>query len=185
MSTPHGFCHYCGAAYGEPLSSFPRRCPKCEAMVWLNPAPVSVLMVPIQHGDRTGLLVVRRGIDPGRGKLALVGGFLEAHETWQVGGKREVLEETGVDIGDASIEPLWFTSTDPKPNRVLLFGRVTTALRSSELSPLPENHETEERGVIFGGGGLEEVFAFSLHIEAVHRFFEGEAADAPHGFISL
>jgi len=39
------------------------------------------VLVPIVHGGREGLLVIRRSIDPGKGKLALTGGFLEEQET--------------------------------------------------------------------------------------------------------
>ena len=42
---------------------------------------------------KTGLLVIRRGIQPGKDKLALVGGFLEDHETWAEGGAREILDK--------------------------------------------------------------------------------------------
>src|SRR5688572_7889878 len=114
------FCSYCGKAFEPPLS-YPRTCGGCQVQIWANPIPVSVVLVPIVRDDRTGLLVVRRGIQPGEGKLALVGGFLEEHETWAEGGVREVREETGVIVPPDGLETFWFTSTSPKPNRVLLF----------------------------------------------------------------
>jgi NADH pyrophosphatase NudC (nudix superfamily) len=75
------FCGYCGVAFEPPLVD-PRRCRACSTQIWANPIPVSVVIVPIVRGIRTGVLVIRRGIEPGKGKLALVGGFLEEHETW-------------------------------------------------------------------------------------------------------
>jgi ADP-ribose pyrophosphatase YjhB (NUDIX family) len=71
-----------------------------------------------QRGDGRGggLLVVRRSSR--KGKLALAGGFLEEHETWAEGAAREVREEAGIAIDPAKLEPFWFTSTAPRPNRV-------------------------------------------------------------------
>ena len=51
-----------------------------------------------------GLLVVRRGITPGLGELALPGGYIGMGETWQEAGAREVWEETGLRLDPAEIE---------------------------------------------------------------------------------
>jgi ADP-ribose pyrophosphatase YjhB (NUDIX family) len=147
-------------------------------MVWANPIPVSVVLVPVVSGGRTGLLVVRRGIEPGRGKLAIVGGFLEEHETWQEGGAREVREETGVKIDASSLSPFWFTSTEPRPNRVLLFS-IAADVEAAHLAPFEPNTETLERGLVFGPDGLDEAFAFPLHAEAARRFFAERGLDGP------
>ncbi|MBS2014471.1 MAG: NUDIX domain-containing protein [Deltaproteobacteria bacterium] len=167
------FCSYCGTAYDStngPLA-YPRTCPSCKTQVWANPIPVSVVLVPVLKGDRTGLLVVRRAIEPRKGLLALVGGFLEEHETWAEGGAREIREETGVAVEADTLTPMWFTSTAPRPNRVLLFS-VAKAMDISALGPYAPNTETSERGLVFGPDGLEEVFAFPLHAEAARRFFD-------------
>ena len=57
------FCSYCGTAYASPLA-YPRTCAHCKTTVWANPVPVSVVLVPVQDAGRTGLLVVRRAIEP-------------------------------------------------------------------------------------------------------------------------
>lgn len=182
VPTKDRFCSYCGSAFPEPLA-YPRTCPNsaCKMMVWANPIPVSVVLVPVRAELGVGLLVVRRGIMPGKGKLALVGGFLEEHESWQVGGAREVMEETGVKVDAAKVEPLWFTSTEPKPNRVLLFS-VAPTLERSALSAFTPSSESEERGLIFGPAALEEVFAFPLHIQAAQRWFQAQGLAGPHRF---
>ena len=174
------YCSHCGTAFTEPLS-YPRTCPKCKTQIWANPTPVSVVLVPVNKQGRTGLLVVRRGIEPKIGKLALVGGFLEEHETWRQGGAREVFEETGLSIDAATIEPLWFESSSPRPNRVMLFG-VAAQVSKSALPPFQQNTETSERGVIFGPGGIEDVLAFSTHIEAAQKYFGARGITGPHGF---
>ncbi|HRI63548.1 MAG TPA: NUDIX domain-containing protein [Polyangium sp.] len=163
------FCSSCGTAFAD-TQTYPRHCKSCGLQVWANPIPVSVVLVPIVREGKTGLLVVRRGIEPGRGRLAFAGGFLEDHETWQVGGTREIQEETGVVVDASTLEPYWYTSTEPRPNRVLLFS-VAKPINAESLDPFKANHEVLERGLVFGPDGLEELFAFSLHVKAAQRFF--------------
>ena len=183
MKLKDAFCSYCGTKFAEPLS-YPRTCLGCAMEVWANAIPVSIGLVPIRAGDRSGLLVVRRAIPPGIGKLALPGGFLEETETWQHGCAREVREETSVVIDEARIEPLWFASSEPKPNRVLLFG-VAAELAAEALPPLVPNAETQERGIVFGPGGLDEVFVFSLHADAARRYFAARGIDRAHAFTRI
>jgi ADP-ribose pyrophosphatase YjhB (NUDIX family) len=174
------YCSYCGTQYPEPLA-YPRTCPGCKTTVWANPIPVSVVLVPVVDGTRTGLLVVRRAIEPRLGKLALVGGFLEEHESWQQGGAREVREETGAEIDVASSEPLWFASSEPRPNRVLLFS-TCAPIAASALPAFHRDAETAERGLVFGPDGLADVFAFPLHVEAAGRYFAARGTTGPHAF---
>jgi 8-oxo-dGTP pyrophosphatase MutT (NUDIX family) len=185
MLTRDSFCSFCGTAFAAPLA-YPRTCAQCQTQIWANPIPVSVVLVPVQAATGIGLLVVRRAIQPQLGKLGLVGGFLEDHESWQQGGAREVFEEAGVVIDPASIAPLWFASSSPKPNRVLLFG-VAPTIELVALPPFTPNHESTERGLVFGPAGLSEIFAFSLHVEAATRFFaqRGIAANAAAAFTAV
>lgn len=175
------FCSFCGTAYEPPLA-YPRTCTGCKTTIWANPIPVSVVLVPVVGDGRTGLLVVRRAIEPRKDKLALVGGFLEEHETWAEGGAREIREETGVIVDATKLTPFWFTSTAPRPNRVLLFS-VAPALDASALGPYVKNAETSERGLVFGPDGLDEVFAFPLHAEAARRFFAERSLSGEHAYV--
>ena len=176
------FCSFCGTKY-EAAAGYPRTCAGCKTQVWANPLPVSVVLVPVVKEGRTGLLVIRRAIQPGLGKLALVGGFLEEHETWQVGGAREVREETGVTVDAAKLTTFWFTSTEPRPNRVLLFS-VAPPMDVAALGSYAPDKETSERGVVFGPGGLDDVFAFPLHAEAVRRYFKEHAVTGNHDYVT-
>lgn len=183
------FCSYCGTAFTPPLR-YPRRCPSesCGMDVWANPIPVAVVLVPVQtvrEGvERTGLLVVRRAIEPRRGRLVPVGGFVEEQETWQAAGAREVFEEAGVTIDPAGLTPLWYTSTEPRPNRVLLFS-VAKTLQAATLPPFPQNVEASERGLVFGPAGLADVFAFPLHVQAAERYFAAHGQSGPHDFMPV
>jgi ADP-ribose pyrophosphatase YjhB (NUDIX family) len=172
--TRDAFCSMCGTKFPEPLA-YPRTCATCSTQIWANPIPVAVALVPVDGG----LLAVRRGIPPGVGQLALVGGFIEDHESWQAGCAREVLEETSVVVDPATITPLWVASTEPRPNRILIFG-VTAPV--AQLPALQPNAETLERGVIYGPGGLDTDFVFSLHAEAARRYFAAHGITRHHAF---
>lgn len=185
MNPKNTFCSHCGTGFAPSPLTYPRTCPNldCGAQVWENPVPVSVVLVPVTDQGRTGLLVVRRSIEPGSGLLSLPGGFVEAHESWQAAGAREVIEETGLAVDPDMLECLWFTSTKPSPGRVLLFSVSETlapwALTGSPFSPNPE---ASSRGIIFGAEGLDKVFAFPLHARAAEIFFWNRGIQCPHDF---
>ena len=165
------FCSACGTAYAPPLS-YPRLCanPACKMMVWANPIPVAVALVPVVHGGRTGLLVVRRGVEPRRGLLALVGGFVEDHERWQDAAAREVREEVHVEIDPTTVRLFDCVSTEPRPNRILVFA-TCAPVAAADFPPFVANTESMARGVIFGPDGLDPECAFPLHAAAARRWF--------------
>ncbi len=165
------FCSYCGTRFAD-TTAYPRTCTACGAQTWANPVPVAVVLVPVTDGARTGLLVVRRAIPP-VGKLALVGGFVEDHETWQACAARELREEAGVAIDPAALVPLWYASSAPRPDRVLLFS-VAPPIDASALPPFTPNPEASQRGIWFGAGttgGPDDELGFPLHAEAARRYF--------------
>lgn len=176
------FCSYCGMQFPE-LLAYPRTCANCAMQIFANPIPVCVVLVPIVDGNRTGLLVVRRAIPPAIGKLALPGGFLEEHETWRVGAAREVREETGVAIDAEALEPMWYASSSPRPNRLLLFS-VAREMRVEDMAPWVPDTECSERGVVFGPDGLDAELAFSLHVEAARMYFARRGMVGAHGFVA-
>jgi ADP-ribose pyrophosphatase YjhB (NUDIX family) len=127
--------------------------------------------------------VVRRAIPP-IGRLALVGGFVEDHESWQVCAAREMREEAGLVIDPAGLEPLWYASTAPRPDRVLLFSLAPT-VDASALPPFTANAEASERGIFFGAPGSEadDDLAFPLHREAARRYF-AQSGRSRVGFVA-
>lgn len=171
MPVHNSHCSYCGTAY-VPESAWPRVCANCGETTWLNPLPVALVMMPIIGKDgRTGLLTVRRGIEPQVGEIGLPGGFIEEGESWQQGAVRELWEETGLRADVAEVELADVLSA---PSHViLLFGRVKprpveelaelTAERVRTLS----NGETLELVVVDHAQPL----AFPLHTEMSDRFF--------------
>ena len=156
--TRNAHCSSCGHAF-QPQQSWPRTCAHCQQTSFLNPLPVVVMLVPVEGG----LLAVRRGIEPGRGKLALPGGFLNLDETWQEAGAREVLEETGVRLDPAGICEFAVRST---PDGALLVFGLAEPLAT--LPPLTPDAETEECLVLNGPTEL----AFALHTEIMAKYFQ-------------
>jgi 8-oxo-dGTP diphosphatase len=64
--------------------------------------PVAVTVDLVVLTIRNGVLcavVVERGVEPYRGRLALPGGFIRPDETLQEAAKRELAEETGLGTG--------------------------------------------------------------------------------------
>lgn len=70
-------------------------CLDCGHIAYLNPRLV-VSTIPVTEDG--GVLLIRRGFEPGRGLWAQPGGFLEVDETATEGAIRETLEETGLDV---------------------------------------------------------------------------------------
>jgi ADP-ribose pyrophosphatase YjhB (NUDIX family) len=85
--------HKYGEGYGS-LRSDMEKLAKDLAGSYDNPGTVVVPLVEVNGG----LLLVRRKLADGYGKLALPGGYQALGETWEEAGAREVLEETGVAI---------------------------------------------------------------------------------------
>lgn len=66
---------------------------------------VDIVILTIRR-DRLCALLVRRGGPPFEGRLALPGGFVDVEESLESAARRELGEETGVDIADAHLEQL-------------------------------------------------------------------------------
>jgi ADP-ribose pyrophosphatase YjhB (NUDIX family) len=88
-------------------------CPSCGFVGWANSVPAVQALV-----EREGmLLLVRRALDPGRGKWDLPGGFLREGEHPVDGLLRELQEETGLDVALGPFVGAWL---DPYEGRTVL-----------------------------------------------------------------
>lgn len=175
MPVQNSHCSYCGTAYA-PASAWPRACVSCGETTWLNPTPVALVMMPIIGTDgRTGLLTVRRGIEPQLGQIGLPGGFIEEGESWQQAAVRELWEETGLRADVSEVELADVLSA---PSFVILiFGRVKPRPIEDLAGLTPERlreisaGETQELVVI----DRPQPLAFPLHTELSDRFFAESA----------
>ncbi|GIX00433.1 MAG: hypothetical protein KatS3mg111_3765 [Pirellulaceae bacterium] len=94
LAEAYRYCPQCGTANPSPGQS-PLRCPACGFTVFFGPyTAVGAVLV----NDGGEVLFVRRARDPGKGKWGLPGGFVDAYETAEDALRREVTEETGLQI---------------------------------------------------------------------------------------
>ena len=151
-------CTFCGARFTRG-QAWPRRCGACGETSYRNPAPVAVAVQPVGEG----LLVVRRGIPPARGRLALPGGFIDFGEAWQAAVVRELHEETGLRRTPPAVRH--FETVSAPDGTLLIFGLLP------RLAELPasggESLETLGWEVLSGPAEL----GFSLHTAVAERFF--------------
>lgn len=97
MATSLNFCSRCGASlrYGDVPGEDRQRlwCDSCGHIVYVNPRLVVTTFPVTEAGE---IVLIRRGIEPGRGEWAQPGGFLEVDETVHQAAIRETWEETGL-----------------------------------------------------------------------------------------
>lgn len=152
-------CSFCGTRFLDHLT-WPRRCAYCGNVSYKNPLPVAVLLLPVDDG----VLVIRRGIAPHLGELALPGGFIEWKESWQDAAARELYEETGITVDPATISSYQVHSTSD--GMLLIFG-VGERVAAADLPPFTPTPECSERMIVTAPVSL----AFPLHTAVLSDFF--------------
>lgn len=161
----HDHCSYCGARWADGLS-WPRTCPGCGETTWSNPLPVAVVLLPVSHGDgRTGLVVVRRNIEPFRGDIALPGGFIETGESWRQAAVRELREETEL-LGNPDEVELFDVHSSFNGYSLLIFG-VLPPRPVESIPPSRPNEESMEWFVLTEPTRL----CFPTHTQAMADYF--------------
>lgn len=69
------------------------KCLDCSFEFFINAAAAVGVLV---SGPDGRLVLLRRAKEPGKGKLGVPGGFVDAFESFETAARREVLEETGL-----------------------------------------------------------------------------------------
>ena len=159
MYRQHSCCSFCGRPFLDG-QRWPRICGHCGSTTYRNPLPVALMLLPVDDG----LLVIRRGAAPRQGQLALPGGFIELHESWQHACARELREEAGVTIAPEDVRDFATRST---PDGYLLVFGLGPQLSAADLPSFRANHEAQGRLILTAPAEL----AFPLHTEMVARFF--------------
>ncbi len=88
-------CPRCAAAGFSTGEGPDLSCGACGFVYYLNPAVAVAAFVRDAQGR---LLLLRRALEPARGKLAPPGGFIDKLETAEAALRREVFEEVGLDV---------------------------------------------------------------------------------------
>lgn len=126
-----------------------------------HPIPVVVVIARVDGG----ILGIRRGIQPGKGKLALPGGYMDYGETVEEAVAREFHEETGVMIPSGSFVPFYVKSSSDR-SKVLIFMELVYDIGG--LPVFVPNDEVTELVVLRG----DEELAFPEQTVVVHDFFK-------------
>ncbi|MCV3271723.1 NAD(+) diphosphatase [Roseobacter sinensis] len=143
----HRFCSKCGSPSDMSQAGWQRRCPACAGTHFPRTDPVVIML--ITRGNS-----VLMGRSPGwpEGMYSLLAGFVEPGETLEAAVRREVFEETGVEVGRVS-----YLASQPWPFPAsLMFGCAGEAT-SGEITIDPVEIEDalwvsrEEMMAIFAG----------------------------------
>lgn len=90
------YCPKCGSPRFEAHDFKSKQCAACGFTYYYNPAAAVVAVIRNERGE---WLVARRGEEPARGTLDLIGGFVDPGERSEQAIRREIEEETGVRLG--------------------------------------------------------------------------------------
>lgn len=93
------YCPECGSSGFHEHNATSKRCGDCGFTYYFNPRAAVVAVIVNEANE---LLVCRRAKDPCKGTLDLPGGFCESFETAEESVRREVKEETGLEVEKAS-----------------------------------------------------------------------------------
>jgi ADP-ribose pyrophosphatase YjhB (NUDIX family) len=99
MDTAYKFCPTCGGALEQRIlkKGDPHRlvCGRCGFVFYLDP---KVAVGTIIRTEDSGLVLVRRAIEPGYGLWVFPGGYVDRGEEITAAAKREAKEEAGLDV---------------------------------------------------------------------------------------
>jgi NAD+ diphosphatase len=122
----HRFCANCGAATQPADGGHERRCPACHAHHFPRTDPVVIVRVT---DARERLLLGRQASWPA-GRFSVLAGFVEPGETLEEAVRREVLEESGVEVGDVG-----YVASQPWPFPSSLMIGFSASARGGEPKP--------------------------------------------------
>ena len=96
MTGDFNYCQRCGHELSEKEIEGRNRhyCPDCGFIVFLDPKVVAVVL--LEMDDK--LVMVRRGVEPEMGRWAFPSGYVDRGEVVEEAAKREVKEETGLEV---------------------------------------------------------------------------------------
>ena len=118
------FCPFCGEKLEKKDIEGRERlfCRQCVEPIYENPIPATCIVVSDEF-DR--LLLVKRNVEPQKGKWCLPGGFMELGETPEQAALRELKEETSL-IGEINLLLGAMANSNPVYNTVLIVGYLVT-----------------------------------------------------------
>jgi NAD+ diphosphatase len=129
----HRFCANCGAATELRDGGHQRLCPSCGASHFPRTDPVVIVRVT----DTADRLLLGRQARWSPGRFSVLAGFVEPGETLEEAVAREVLEESGVEVGEAT-----YMASQPWPFPSSLM--IGFNARATGGEPYPSDKELSE-----------------------------------------
>ena len=108
------FCPCCGSATESRAAGTKRHCVPCKRDLFTRTDPVAIVLV-VHPDDPTRTLLVRKPQYKPRTRHTCVAGFIEPGESAEEGARREVKEETNIDIDPATVR---FIASQPWPSNI-------------------------------------------------------------------
>jgi ADP-ribose pyrophosphatase YjhB (NUDIX family) len=138
-------------------------CPVCGAVYYANSAPCVSALVEDARGR---LLLARRAVEPWLGRWDCPGGFLEEGEDPLDGLRRELLEETGMEIGPARFVGIWMDRYGDAPDAVSTLN-IYWEVAVGDVAPVAADDVAELRWFASDELPSPDELAFSTVIDAL------------------
>ena len=109
------FCPHCGTGLEqtEVFNLVRPVCPQCDFVQFRDPKVAVIAFVT--HRDK--VLLIRRAVDPAKGKWALPGGYMDAGEMPEEALHRELDEEVGLDVTITRLLEIFPMESPGQPSR--------------------------------------------------------------------
>jgi ADP-ribose pyrophosphatase YjhB (NUDIX family) len=158
------FCPLCAVVLElRPESGRERlTCPACGFIYYHNPVPAAGGVI---CRDRQ-ICLVKRAITPRKGDWTLPAGFMEYEETAAVCAKREVAEETSLEVDTRELLGVYMGFDDPRQHAVLILYWMTERRRNEPVA----GDDAAEVG-FFSPEDMPENIAFRAHRDALEDIF--------------
>ncbi|MGW8249128.1 MAG: NUDIX domain-containing protein [Anaerolineales bacterium] len=125
------YCLRCGTALVQ-ADRYGHMRPVCPACGWVFfPDPKVAAAALIEQDGK--VLLVRRAVDPLRGRWTLPAGFVDAGEDPALAAKRECLEETGLQVSISGLLTVLYGQEHPHGAHIIIFYKAE--ILSGELKP--------------------------------------------------
>jgi NAD+ diphosphatase len=148
----HRFCANCGRPTEHEDGGHERRCPACDAHHFPRTDPV--VIVRVADGER--LLLGRQARWPER-RFSVLAGFVEPGETLEEAVRREVREESSVEVGEVGYvasQPWPFPSSLMIGFHAVAHGGAEPRPRDGELAEVRWFERAEVEAAVAGGADL-------------------------------